>query len=101
MSKKAFPCCLVLTKICVVRVLGPAVAKTTVPPTVGNFDWIVWNTRRSPLAHDIGITVNSELSNESWKDAEESAVIIESLGYEFLKIEENGKNIMSYFVAEG
>ena len=56
-------------------------------PTVGNFDWIVWNTRRSPLAHDIGITVNSELSNESWKDAEEPAVIIESVGYEFLKIE--------------
>ena len=74
--------------------IGSSRSKDHSSPTVGNFHGIVRNARRSPLAHDVGIAVNSKLSNESWKDAEEPAVVIKTVGYEFLKFEE--KNIVSY-----
>lgn len=63
-----------LMKSCVVRVLGPAVAKVMGAARVAALDRIVREVRRAPLGGHGGITVDPELAHEARDHPEESDV---------------------------
>ena len=74
-----------LMKICVVRVLGPAVAKVTKTPRVGRLDRIIVNVGVLPFRGDLGIAVDAELNHEARNDPKEFAIVVKARTHKLIE----------------